>query len=88
MDPDAQLLAALSLELERDYASSTDESWAGTPFAWVRTMSSRRRGAIGEKLVAGWFAAKGANVVRSPDSEADRIIENIVHARSGSLSSN
>jgi hypothetical protein len=33
-------------------------------------------GAIGERLVAGWLAAKGFNVVRSPDTEADRIIEN------------
>jgi hypothetical protein len=29
---------------------------------------------IGEKLVAGWLATRGFDVVRSPDSEADRLI--------------
>jgi hypothetical protein len=31
-------------------------------------------GVIGERLVAGWLAAKDCDVVRSGDSEADRII--------------
>jgi len=31
-------------------------------------------GVIGEKLVAGWLAAKDCDVMRSPDAEADRII--------------
>lgn len=36
---------------------------------------SRRKGAIGEKLVAGWCAARDINVLRSPDAKADRIFE-------------
>ncbi len=49
--------------------------WAGSPFAWIRTKSSRRRGKIAEQLLSGWAAAKGLNVERSPDAEADRLIE-------------
>ena len=32
-------------------------------------------GSIGEQLVAGWFAAKGLDVLRTGDSEADRVID-------------
>lgn len=35
----------------------------------------REVGAIGEKLVAGWLAARDFNVTRSGDSDADRVIE-------------
>jgi hypothetical protein len=75
MDIETQVLAALSQEMERDYSSDADKHWVGSPFAWIRTRPSRQRGAIGERLVSGWFAAKGADVLRSPDAEADRIIE-------------
>lgn len=42
---------------------------------WIERRPSRQVGAIGEKLVAGWLAAKDFDVVRSPDSEADRLID-------------
>ncbi len=60
--------------LRPDYVSA-DDRWTGSPFAWIRSRPSRQVGAIGEKLVSGWCAAKGLNVLRSPDSDADRIIE-------------
>jgi hypothetical protein len=46
-----------------------------SPFAWIKTRKSRQIGVIGEKLVSGYLATKGFNVVRSGDSEADRVIE-------------
>ncbi|HSH60076.1 MAG TPA: hypothetical protein VK988_10625 [Acidimicrobiales bacterium] len=74
-DPDVQILAGLASALQSDYVSPEDDPWAGSPFAWILTRPSRQRGAIGEQLVAGWCAAKGLDVTRSSNSEADRIIE-------------
>lgn len=72
-DPDVLILASCAATLQADYAGE-DKEWAGSPFAWIKTRPSRQIGVIGEKLVAGWLATKGFDVVRSPDSQADRII--------------
>jgi hypothetical protein len=73
-DPDVLALASIAATLQPDYVPAADDPWLGSPFEWILKTPSRTRGAIGEKLVAGWCAAKGADVVRSPDSEADRVI--------------
>ncbi len=73
-DPEVQLLVAISGTLRADYADD-DLAWAGSPFAWIKTRPSRQVGAIGEKLVAGWCAAKDLDVNRSPDSDCDRLID-------------
>ncbi|HOY68882.1 MAG TPA: hypothetical protein PLP29_18535 [Candidatus Ozemobacteraceae bacterium] len=75
-DPDVRLLVGISKALEAEYSSGEDE-WLGSPFAWIKTRPSRQVGAIGEKLIAGWLAARGFNVTRSSDSDADRIIEGL-----------
>lgn len=75
LDPDVQILAGVAGMIQAEYREPDDDPWAGSPFAWIRTRPSRQRGAIGERLVAGWCAAKDLNVIRSGDSEADRIIE-------------
>lgn len=72
-DPDVLILASCAATLQADYAGE-DKEWVGSPFAWIKTRPSRQIGVIGEKLVAGWLATKGFDVVRSPDSDADRII--------------
>jgi len=69
------ILAALASSLKDEYAG-VDDMWEGSPFAWIRARPSRQVGKIGEQLVAGWLAARGFNVTRSPDSEADRVVEN------------
>ena len=74
-DPDVKILAAISMALKEEYQSE-NRDWEGSPFAWIKNRPSRQVGAIGEKLVAGWLAARGFNVTRSGDSEADRNIEN------------
>lgn len=74
MDPEVRFLAGLASTLEADYSSDEGE-WRGSPFAWIKTRPSRQVGAIGEKLVAGWLAARSFNVTRTGDSDADRIIE-------------
>jgi len=73
---DFRMLAAISGALEAEYLE-VDDAWDGSPFASIRTRPSRQVGAIGEKLVAGWLASRDLNVVRSPDSDADRIVENL-----------
>jgi hypothetical protein len=73
-DPEVRILAGLSATLEADYVKPEDDPWAGSPFAWILTRPSRSRGAIGERLVAGWCATKGLDVVRSANSDADRVI--------------
>lgn len=67
------ILESCAATLKADYAGA-DTEWAGSPFAWIKTRPSRQIGVIGEKLVAGWLATKGFDVTRSPDSQADRII--------------
>jgi len=74
-DQDYRVLAGISRGLEAEYAEQGQE-WVGSPFAWIKTRPSRQVGAIGERLVAGWLAARGFNVARSGDSEADRVVEN------------
>ena len=73
VDVDVRMLAGIAATLEGDYAGS-DANWIGSPFAWIKARPSRQIGAIGESLVAGWCAAKGFDVVRSPDTDADRVI--------------
>ena len=72
-DEDVRLLASIAGTLQTEYAQD-DLRWAGSPFAWIVTKPSRTIGAIGEKLVSGWCAAKGLDVVRAPDPDCDRII--------------
>ena len=74
-DREVQLLAALAEGLRTEYQTEEDSSWSHSPFGWIKWQASRRKGAIGEKLVAGWCAARDINVLRSPDAEADRILE-------------
>jgi len=73
-NPDVRLLAGISQALEAEYTSE-DTGWEGSPFAWIKKRPSRQIGKIGELLVAGWLAARGFNVSRSGDSDADRVIE-------------
>lgn len=73
-DPEVQILAGISSSLESEYLAD-EEVWEGSPFAWIKSRPSRQVGKIGEQLVAGWLAARGFNVARSPDSQADRVVE-------------
>lgn len=72
-DPDVQALATIAGSLVGDYQEKSD-TWSGSPFAWILSQPSRTKGKIGEQLVAGFLAAKDFDVVRSGDSQADRVI--------------
>jgi len=73
-DRDIHVLAGLSAGLKNEYLARSN-TWVGSPFEWILSRPSRQKGKIGEQLIAGWCAARELNVVRSPDSDADRIIE-------------
>lgn len=74
-DNDARRLAGIAADLREDYTDPAEDIWTKSPFGWIRTRSSRQRGKIGEQLIAGWCAARNLNVERSPDADADRLIE-------------
>lgn len=73
-DKDVQILASLSSTIAPDYATAADDPWIGSPFEWILKVPSRTKGAVGEALVAGWAAAKGFDVTKPANTQADRII--------------
>ena len=56
-------------DLVRDY-----RAWEGSPFEWVLKLPPGSKGKLGKQLVYQWCALKGLSVDRSPDSEADMLI--------------
>ncbi|RIL04970.1 MAG: hypothetical protein DCC71_12205 [Proteobacteria bacterium] len=76
VDEDVRLLAGIASTLSVEYAAE-DLAWAGSPFGWIKTRPSRQVGTIGEKLLAGYLAAKDFDVVKCPDSDADRIVSGV-----------
>lgn len=74
-DPEVRELALYAGLLRDEYVKDEPDPWRDSPFGWIKTRPSRQVGAIGERLVAAWCAAKDFDVVKSPDSEADRLIE-------------
>jgi hypothetical protein len=74
-DPDVKLLAAKSQLLMAAELDADDARWAQSPFNWIRSRPSRTKGKIGEKLVSEFLTEQGFYVTRSPDSEADRVVE-------------
>ena len=74
-DPEVSILVACSETLREEYGEL--DIWVDSPFAWIKTRPSRQVGAIGEKLVSGYLATKGFDVTRSPDSDADRLVNGV-----------
>lgn len=75
-DPDVAILATHATNLKNDYQQLASP-WEGSPFAWICSLPSASRGAIGVKMISGWLATKGFDVTRSPDSEADRLVNGV-----------
>lgn len=67
-------LVQISELLHEEY-NNEHSAWKDSPFGWIKKHPSRTIGAIGEKIIASWLAMHDFNVSRSPDSEADRIVE-------------
>jgi hypothetical protein len=71
-DPEVQALAGISATLAAEYRQEGEDPWEGSPFEWIRTQSSRRRGKIGEQLLSGYLAARDFTVGPAKTSQADR----------------
>ncbi|MDE0134356.1 MAG: hypothetical protein OXH86_18340 [Acidimicrobiaceae bacterium] len=67
--------AEITEEIRGLYGADDDDEWSSSPFGWIKTKASRTVGAIGEKLVAAWCDDLGLDVVRTGDTEADRLVE-------------
>lgn len=73
-NPDYVEFVAASSRVASEYEKDKDDPWATSPFRWIMTLPSRRKGAAGEKLVAEWASSRGFSVKRSPSTDADRLI--------------
>lgn len=69
-------LERISAHLSTKFADE-DSDWQDSPFEWIKYRPPRQKGKIGELLVAGLCKAEGLGVTRSPDSDADLIVEGI-----------
>lgn len=70
---DFDLLATAANYLKPDF-DQVDLEWEESPFAWVRRLPAGSKGKIGKRLVQQWCGLKGLSVDRSPDSDADMLI--------------
>lgn len=73
-ESETNVIAEISIILRHEYLDDADDIWANSSFKWIKSQPSRRVGAIGERLVEEWSKHHGFIVERSPDSDADRII--------------
>lgn len=48
--------------------------WKGSPFEYVHSLTSRQKGAFGEKLLSDYFIAKGHHVEKPKGKDYDRLI--------------
>jgi hypothetical protein len=70
---DFELLATSANYIKRDFESDYS-AWNGSPFEWVLRLPPGSKGKLGKHLIFQWCALKGLSVDRSPDSEADMLI--------------
>jgi hypothetical protein len=70
---DFELLSTAANYIKPDLEDDFD-GWNGSPFEWVLRLPPGSKGKLGKKLVYQWCALKGLAVDRSPDSQADMLI--------------
>ena len=70
---DFELLAAAANYIQKDFQQD-DFAWQNSPFEWVLKLPPGTKGKLGKQLVFQWCALKGLAVDRSPDSEADMLV--------------
>jgi hypothetical protein len=68
-----ELLATAANFIKGEFDNNASP-WVGSPFEWILTLPSGSRGALGKRLIYQWCALKNLAVDRSPDSDADMIV--------------
>jgi len=75
-DDELKKFIEVTNSLSVDYAERL-QPWVESPFAWIMTLPSRTRGAVGEKIVEQWLTLNGCKVSRAPHSGCDRVVNGI-----------
>ena len=70
-DPETKLLGDIGRELQVEQAKSAKIKWKGSPFAWLKVLSSGSKGATGKKIVSRWLEQKGFVVKPVPGSKSN-----------------
>lgn len=70
---DFELLASAANYIRSDFQEDR-VAWKDSPFEWVLQLPAGSKGRLGKQLVYQWCALKGLAVDRSPDSDADMLI--------------
>lgn len=64
--------------LEQEYEEDKASEWVNSPFKWIRGLASRRKGKVGEEIIAQWLTAEGLETGSSEGTGSD-IMVNGVH---------
>lgn len=70
---DFNLLSTAAHHIRNDI-DSRGSQWKDSEFEWIIYLPSGSKGKLGKLLIQQWVALKGLSVEKSPDSEADLLI--------------
>ena len=78
IEQDLAQFGRISATVQEEYRPAGGvDPWEASPFGWIKKESSRRRGAIGERLVQAWAREVGLRVTGRSDSGHDCRIEDV-----------
>ena len=76
-ETDLAMFARLSAKVQAEYVTTDLDPWDASPFQWILGEASRRRGAIGERLVKAWARECGIRVVAPTDTGHDCVLDDV-----------
>lgn len=73
---DLNEFASIAESLRSQHVDDNSD-WTDSPFAWIRSLPSRKKGAVGEQIISLWCESYGFDVAPSNNIESDRTIGNL-----------